>query len=978
MQLIAIIEKELAPFTEQPKKLQIEKIEIVTKKILNNANDSACFLGEDLSNEGRPFITKTHFKLNGYFCIPAFELIPEGEENLREFSVDFCADEGNTKVYSFERDSKTGLFLDYPKGSYIKVLDNNNIWHGKWKFNYNNGADTGALGAVQPGYTKILLKKNELLYDNKVRELLVLPSSISFEQLETMIKEVMFIRRELVFLKNKNMKKAKTYFGLEKDDVNDYNWELQLRWITNCLNRIEPHLIRVNSMPRTGLKKRSEFKQFCQIKKITPLILEQYMKDQSRRKYMTKNDVVSFDIYEHRLLKNKLIELKKFVQEQNVQNIMSVNETEENIISQMVQLLDKEYDYSKTIKFEDIETEWKAYREPIFNTIRKWELDYKKEFDSVMTSNNNGELSGTDCESADKTVMFDFALEFQKIWPPKVNIRNNRFCIDFDPIRDRYAPLKYINSGCYIIHNNEKIYLMNRFSMISNESKSLLTFYKNIIMATKNKSDESAITVKIKGYASANKFKNDNKFDRLEIYKIDRILLNDQTIDFIDNSQDATKELREIYIDESINRNLFLKDTILKQNNIIALEHGLLNNQKKLMVNLDCYSDIVVKKIEKFLSFALFKDISGNEKQTWRMTQIFTNDSNYNYIYRMLHLLDKICDFSFSSDGEKILHEKVDKIYEYWILSKILEKLILKQKWETENNDDIIKVFNNFFDRKNSWNLQKVRLKKYGDEERRTFTMDIFYDTELGESLSDLINPTITNKRYSDKLRPDYLFRVKDETGTDIIFILDAKYRDYSNMGERYWIDEDLKKVCVEKYIERPLRDLKIDNIATAFIVHTDITPGNKENNTNQFLGKYVTYNAFSNSKVSIPIVSGKDGSKCQVGSFYLVPYVQNIYNQSGNNLDTFFKMVFEYFLDAWEERCWQCGSKNIKVTTLFTGGGYPKYHMRCCECDSFWVKNHCYNSRCHSPIIKHMINYHIEQEYGSTWKLLCPSCGSK
>ena len=78
--------------------------------------------------------------------------------------------------------------------------------------------------------------------------------------------------------------------------------------------------------------------------------------------------------------------------------------------------------------------------------------------------------------------------------------------------------------------------------------------------------------------------------------------------------------------------------------------------------------------------------------------------------------------------------------------------------------------------------------------------------------------------------------------------------------------------------------------------------------------------------------------------------------------------------MGEWET-CWNCGSHTVKVKTLLTTGGYPKYHMTCTKCNSFWVKNH---DTCGVPIIKHLINYHIEEKYGDTWHLKCPSCASE
>ena len=785
MKLVLLIEKELSPYSLKPDELQIKRIDIVTDEMLRRSNNRDFFNGKDLSNEGRPFITKTHFRINGHFCIPAFELTPEKDENLEDFSIEFCADEGNTKVYPLTKDKNTNLFFDFPKGKYKQVYDTSKQWNGNWIFDYSSDATTGTLGVVQPGYAKILIKKNGQLYD-KERDILVLPSSTRLEQLEKMIKEILFIRRELVFLNNKYIKKAKTYFGLENDDTDNFNWELQLKWIKSCLVQIEPYLKKINAMPRKNLIKYKKLQSYYQVKKITPSIIEQHVKDNSRHKYLVENDSSSLDIYEHRLLKNKLYELLLFVQEQHAQNIQNINEEENSVVNKMVQLINKDSKFSEDMKYKDINEKWIEYAKRIKRKVKAGE---EKEFVSALN----------------------------------------------------------------------------------------------------------------------------------------------------------------------------------------ALEMRLINNTKILSQEMQYYYDFVIKMIKDYLKLPLFENINEKVQQPWRMTQIFTNDYNYHYVYKKLALLDKISDFSFSSNGEKILHDKVDKLYEYWVLLKIIESLVIKQKWVAANNSsDIIKLFNLVFDRKRKTNSQKVCLKHFGDEKHDSLTMDLYYDTKLDTSLSDLIKSCKNN---AEALRPDFLFRIKNEsTAIEKIFILDAKYRDYAQMKRDYWIKEDLKNVCAYKYIERPLNDLDIDTIATAFIVHTDMTPGNLENNTNRYQGRYVTFNAFANKKINLPLIQGKDGEKCQIGSFYLMPHVKNQFNQSEDNLNTYFAMIFEYFMGAWNT-CWNCGSNSVEVEELFTAGGYYKFYMTCKNCKSFWVKNH---DKCGTPIIKHLNNYHIEEKYGEPWKLCCPSCVSQ
>lgn len=359
--------------------------------------------------------------------------------------------------------------------------------------------------------------------------------------------------------------------------------------------------------------------------------------------------------------------------------------------------------------------------------------------------------------------------------------------------------------------------------------------------------------------------------------------------------------------------------------------------------------DPVLERIEKILNECLaLKIFQGVKdcKEPRRMTQIFTNDANYHKVYVKLRDLDEILDFSFETDENKILIEKTDKIYEYWVLAKILEFLIVKQGWQTQDNENNhLKIFREFFSDFNPnykfQNRPPIRLK-HATKNSGDMELQIFYDTQLNFSMNV----------ESDK-RPDFLFKVTLGNVTKI-FILDAKYRDYSNMSNWYWREKDLKGVCAEKYMQELKKEVEI---SAALIVHTDKS---RSENSAKILGKYVQFNALKNSYN-------------QVGSFYLLPQIgdDEIINQSDENLTAFFQMIFEYYMEDWET-CWQCGSSEVQPKPLQTGI-IPKYHFSCKTCGAFWVKNHC-DKNIEHHLLKHYFNYHNEK-FG-TWLVKCPICG--
>ncbi len=381
----------------------------------------------------------------------------------------------------------------------------------------------------------------------------------------------------------------------------------------------------------------------------------------------------------------------------------------------------------------------------------------------------------------------------------------------------------------------------------------------------------------------------------------------------------------------------------LAENTLRSLNEQLKDTEK----NLAATPNEILKNLEKCLCLKVFREVEIKNEQ-WRMTQIFTNDANYRRAYQKLKTLDEIFDFSFDADEKSFPAEKMYQIYEWWVLAKIIEFLVVKLNWKSDGTP--LEILRRLFN-----NLENLPNKKISlTHENSAMSMEIFYNTEINKSL----NTTGCN------LRPDFLFKV---TANDItkIFILDAKYRNYERQGFNYWKEKDLYGVCFERYIAE-IEKAAATKISASFIVHSD----RSHDKRGKFLGKYVVYNGTVLFK---KLFSGMNGVLQQVGSFYLLPEIENdsTPNQSEINLSLFFKMIFEYFMGQWEI-CWKCGSK-VNKEPKKTHSGKIKYYLKCENCGEFWVKTHC--SKCsNNLIIKHAVNYHIEQD--GNWFVYCPKCG--
>lgn len=452
-------------------------------------------------------------------------------------------------------------------------------------------------------------------------------------------------------------------------------------------------------------------------------------------------------------------------------------------------------------------------------------------------------------------------------------------------------------------------------------------------------------------------------------------------------SQDISGVLKRYDMEvEAYDRSLYKR--MINLNNRTANAAGksefisALNKQKDIFTKSQKHGKAVLEEIQdilhSILSLKLFSKIKHkrNKSIKLRLTQVFSNDINYHAIYM---LLKKINDYQLEvtliPQGEEILLEKVHTLYEYWVLMKIIEYLTRLGFRHNLTAREILDIV---------WtNKHEGR----GKEQKIIFIKDeieliLFYDTGLSQSLKYLKYRAISPQITMWDLRPDYLFIIR-KGNTERIFILDAKYRLYRDMpgGMDYWYNKDIKEVAKDKYIDRIEEEYGI-SISASFIVHTDAAPNDNLGmcNPNRYLGKYVTYDVENDMRFEgvLHMEDGHDRDDYKYGSFYMVPNNgSSVDNDSNANLNKFFDLIFEFYMDEWREYCWQCGAKlpEDSIQPHTTRGGFRKYHITCKNCGSFVVKNHCSQSDCNTTIIKHDENYFIEKATDK-WYLRCPRCG--
>ena len=678
-------------------------------------------------DDGRKFFTsRTHFRHNGKFFNPAFEMEFELGENPATYTLAYSPDSEGGELTNFRRHKN--IFYDVA-----------------------NGNKDFALGATNPGVTYIYVLKNSVI-QGEPRRLVVFPASMTLAEFEKMIHEIKLIRSELI---QKSDGQGKS--GLPQDLVDMCNTD-DLKKFWEGLNQYVKELLailqRIDRHPRFGLKKIQTPCKLEKIRKFDGKIIRQYLENPLRKKYFVDADEITYNIFENRLLLDKISKLSEFVVESSKSQKIKLTETRQNILGKMATL------------------------------------------------------------------------------------------------KNSYARLP----------------------------------------------DDRKLSVET------------SKYLEKSLEKVETDLETDSTVNEI------------------------------------------------------------ISTLKKCLELNFFRAVE-RQHENWRMTQIFTNDANYHAAYLKLNHLNKVLDFSFTADKNAIIHEKLDMLYEYWVLAKIVEYLIVKLGWRSaDGGDNPAEVLRNFFE------VRNVRWKKDAHIflAKKNLAMEIFYNTPVKFSLGS-----------DSKLRPDYLFKIKVGTVPPKIFILDAKYRNYEEQGFFNGLRRDLSTVCIKKYI-KDIEDATHLQVTTSFIVHTDKTPSlSSENadNVNTYwqekdLGKYVIFNGTADKR-SKSINKISDGSKKQFGAFYLLPNVaenDKIPNKSEDNLTVFFEMIFEYFLGQWKNFCWQCGSEDVDVEPHKTAGDYKKFYMRCNKCGSFWVKTHCHKIGCNIDLVKHFINYHVEEQ---AWFVTCPKCGS-
>ena len=937
--------------------------------------EAVFFRGKDDINRNIPFITRTHFRnRDGDFCMPVFHIIRESDEKESDYSIRF----GILDSYDTQHDMYlyNGYFLDLPFGKYKKQNGG-----AQYKFEYSHAIEDLSLGINQVGTTNIYVYKNNKLVSK--HQLIVLPSTMSYQDVEAMIKELTSISRELIAIPYEKQIKHKLYMGNKKADFSKLdNFNIYLQYLNMRLDNLMYIFNKICQNPHEDLETVSQKYPLNKIPKITSKLISQYIRNPARRTYKTNTKRKSFNIYEHRLIKYRLYQLRKYLDNQNVYN--------QGLRKEQYDIAEK--NMNDLISVGKIGNSY-LHGPELLNKLQENKNKIEGEIEAQKSNIISYMMSVSKHTDPDIPMMHS-KINIVQSEPPEIRRYKNKMSFVFKPKWFSRNETSSMHTGWYSAGH-----YISEIEIELNHPDETYGILKILLYSFLDNQEKKNINIEFDGVVNWDILKKSSRYTskKLTIYRIYNLIVNGVPKRTNISDKKIYDFFYKLYIDffrgesKTYEVNTFYLEAIKEyEKQYLTNKDGIGITAKKLLKS-------IYDKIDKVLYSPIMINVPLREEKE-HLTQIFTNDYNYHMTYKILKEMNTFLEFSFVGDKDKIILKKLDRIYEYWVLTKMLQKLVLSYHWIPDSQDNFRKFLHLFFydvsqNEKNNkidhtgYPVVYLHRKSHScnGKSEDNMHLTLYYDSQVLESIfqSKVIPFSTADKeiRKSLRLSPDFLFRIS-KGNLEKIFIVDAKCKNYDEMGNNSWVKGDLLGVAAYKYVYRLHKYLKKD-VSAAFIVHPDISQ--YAGNPNRYLGKYVTYDAYGDKRFSRKLegddffryplkeleLDDNDKQRCSlIGSYYLRPYTAQT-NNSSLNLALYFKEIFEYFMEDWEE-CWNCGSHSIKMEIHYTRSGYKKYYYYCNDCHAFWVKTHC--DTCHKTIMKHYKNYFIETNHNA-WHVQCPHC---
>ncbi len=376
-------------------------------------------------------------------------------------------------------------------------------------------------------------------------------------------------------------------------------------------------------------------------------------------------------------------------------------------------------------------------------------------------------------------------------------------------------------------------------------------------------------------------------------------------------------------------------------------------------------------------------------------------------------------DYYAEDRADEFSVAKLPDLYEIWCCLKLAQIFIQNYKFrlnirnleESTGMDSLAEYIREIL---SGGKINGSRFDLQGDVNGQTMDVVLCYDRKIYDPQG------IKN------IRPDFTMemRMGDKTRR---FVLDAKYKgkhtgtppgkksvrrevsyedglpDFCEACEVQCYDgmQELCETAFDKYTRRLVHEIGAEEFDGSFIIHscTDvvrpkkITPENAPDvevtyNPKNYLGAYPDALArqlwkkkCEENQWNVDVnrllewtswFKGENNHENRLGVLTA--------NPKENYLPNLLQMIMERHFDAYQDRCWLCGSKSLQIEEKLTEKGYTKYHITCKnpECKSFMVETHC--GKCPTELGKHLDNYFAQQKSeddDAHWNVSCPKCRS-
>ena len=794
------------------------------------------------------FFLKTHLRINGVQHVPVYKV------------------DKNCQVSAASR-----LDEDFRP---LKYDINNDIYYDDVRYDANNKPnweiDAAMLGTVNPGcYYLKCAKKNvaenvELTAkEDALFRVMVLPSSISFEDYKKMIEDILDIRTEIAIADN----------GLQS-----HHTELNLEKIRLDLLKISYYLHGAERSPR--IKMQEIFKKVNKEKlnKYNNKVVRELCRSfaQITIKQPVKSE--SNNIYENRIIFYIISKIEEKLLHKIKKEFNNTSRTEKNLYEKITLFLQSEFDTK--VDFKDPKNVIEVLKEKIKDLNKSEDniFDRIRDYCEGQKSNNDGNLLGVKLikRRTDDTACFNFELSQKSLCLNCKGWSNSSKSYDLYEFDDHWKPERQVSWGNTIFCN---------FELRMNDDREYGFLYGLLSNLKKDNGfiDQTGhmITSFYIGFqGNIETYQRQGDYDKVVciIYKIIYIKVNNITYIFsrfinknnasyeknINKIKHNLKQLcREIFFNE-FDRIYMSKNSC--QSYINKLHNSTLHKVDTVKTNKELNN--LNKTILKIKRNKIFKHLPL-KNEGWKNTQIFANDRYYSKIAKILKNIDKHLGITDEPTSELVILRKADRLYEFWIFCKMVDVLQKQLGWTLKsgayysfkknkmnkeevfsksNNLKFKEIINKFFKSNNVYSEgTQVLLQKKVESLDYKFNISIYYNHYFTSFNNDSPN---FKKAFCKSIKPDFLYEIyltndSDEIVYDKIKIyLDAKYRNYQEQG-RVEFFKDIVDVALVKYTQnfyishenqmlyKNQNKDTIDNIKSnfpnaSFIIHSDNSESKK------------------------------------------------------------------------------------------------------------------------------------------------------